>query len=339
MSGRRAVGLFLKVAIPLGYLAFAIAALFGTTTHAQAVPSVSVTIPITPPPLTPTPTLTPTATSTASPTATTTVTPTVTFTPTPGPTVASTLTLKPAALHFPFQLVLPPNGVASTPRNAVLSVSKKQPSPVTLLSISVSDPNQFSIGANSCQTIAPGQSCNVPIVFTPRNLRLQKAVLTVASNAHNGALTMQLVGHGKQGKLTIAPRSLAFGAIAVNSTSAPKTVTLTNNNPIDMTLSGFTTSNQAVFPFQAEQNTCGSTLAAGASCTLQVVFNPQQAGSFRGSFFVNDNAFKSPQQIRLSGSGRGASSASSAESEAATPSPTGAASPGTLPMRAFPSIH
>ncbi|HSR58310.1 MAG TPA: choice-of-anchor D domain-containing protein, partial [Candidatus Binataceae bacterium] len=125
----------------------------------------------------------------------------------------------------------------------------------------------------------------------------------------------------------------------VNTTSSPKTVTLTNNNPIQMTLNGISTSNQAIFPFQIEQNTCGSTLAAGASCTLQIVFQPPQNGPFKGSYFVNDNAFESPQMIRLSGSGRGGP----VPTRTATPTRTGTPGPtpalGTFPMRAFPAIH
>jgi phosphatidylserine/phosphatidylglycerophosphate/cardiolipin synthase-like enzyme len=53
----------------------------------------------------------------------------------------------------------------------------------------------------------------------------------------------------------------------------------------------------------AETNTCGLTLAAGASCTLSVTFTPAAAVSYSATITIADSAAGSPQTISLSGSG------------------------------------
>jgi hypothetical protein len=161
----------------------------------------------------------------------------------------------------------------------------------------------------------------------------------VASNAQNGVVSIQLTGHGKQGRISISPRSLNFGTIDVNTMSAAQTVTLSNPNPVQMTLSGITTSNQSIFPFQIEQNTCGASLAPNAGCTLQIVFQPPQNGGFGGSYFINDNALGGPQTIRLSGRGRGGPVPTRTPTPTRTGTPTATPSPAPFPMRAMPTIH
>ena len=53
----------------------------------------------------------------------------------------------------------------------------------------------------------------------------------------------------------------------------------------------------------AETNTCGSSVAAGASCTISVTFTPLSTTSFAASLTVTDNAAGSPRSVSLSGTG------------------------------------
>jgi hypothetical protein len=55
-------------------------------------------------------------------------------------------------------------------------------------------------------------------------------------------------------------------------------------------------------PF-AEGNNCGTSLAAGASCTVTVTFAPTAAGSASGTLSVNSSAPGSPLTVALSGTG------------------------------------
>src|SRR5207249_2827527 len=53
----------------------------------------------------------------------------------------------------------------------------------------------------------------------------------------------------------------------------------------------------------AQSNTCGSSVNAGASCTISVTFKPTATGTRTASVAVTDNASGSPQTAALSGSG------------------------------------
>jgi len=97
--------------------------------------------------------------------------------------------------------------------------------------------------------------------------------------------------------------SLSFGNQRVNTTSAPKTLTLTNTGTTNLALSGIALSgNFAV----SSGSTCakGTALAQGASCTINVTFTPKAKGTRTGTLTFTDNALRSPQKVSLSGVGK-----------------------------------
>jgi hypothetical protein len=49
---------------------------------------------------------------------------------------------------------------------------------------------------------------------------------------------------------------------------------------------------------------CGSSLAAGKSCTISVTFTPSVLGAESATLNVNDSANNSPQQVSLTGTGK-----------------------------------
>ena len=58
--------------------------------------------------------------------------------------------------------------------------------------------------------------------------------------------------------------------------------------------------------FSISANTClasGSTLAAGASCTISLVFKPKSTGNLKAALIVNDSDPSSPQVVGLTGTG------------------------------------
>jgi WD40 repeat protein len=98
--------------------------------------------------------------------------------------------------------------------------------------------------------------------------------------------------------VTLSPGSLVFGSQLVGSTSAPLTVSLTNTSGADLTISGIVASGDF-----AQSNNCGSSVAAGASCTISVSFTPTAAGPRSGAVTITDSAAGSPHGISLSGTG------------------------------------
>jgi len=95
--------------------------------------------------------------------------------------------------------------------------------------------------------------------------------------------------------------SLAFSPQPANSSSAPMNLTLTNDGDADLTV----TTINATGPF-SQTNTCGSSVAAGANCTISVTFNPTTAGASAGTLTITDNsagATTATQNVALSGTG------------------------------------
>ena len=121
------------------------------------------------------------------------------------------------------------------------------------------------------------------------------AALATVCVACTGGSSNPLPGSGA---VTLSPASVSFGATSVHATSAPQTVTLTNGGSAALALTSVTTSGDF-----AETNACGGSLAAGASCAIQVTFTPAAAGTRTGALVIADNAVGSPQSVPLTGIG------------------------------------
>ena len=102
---------------------------------------------------------------------------------------------------------------------------------------------------------------------------------------------------------SFAPSSLAFPSTLVNAASAPLTLTLSNPGGAALTISNIAVGGTDASDFAITAKTCGSSLAAGAKCTISVTFTPAALGARSGSIVVTDDACMSPQAIPLSGKG------------------------------------
>ena len=98
--------------------------------------------------------------------------------------------------------------------------------------------------------------------------------------------------------MSLSATSLTFAATPLNSPSASQTVTVTNTGTSVL-------NNILIVPsgnFNDSTN-CGSSLAAGASCTISVTFQPLTVGTLIGAITITDSAPNSPQVISLTGGG------------------------------------
>lgn len=82
-------------------------------------------------------------------------------------------------------------------------------------------------------------------------------------------------------------RSLAFGGQTMTVASAPLTVTLHNYGTTAATITAGPSSNNTAFP---TTDTCGGTIPAGGSCTVQVKFTPNVAGYVSGTITIGYNS-------------------------------------------------
>ena len=78
--------------------------------------------------------------------------------------------------------------------------------------------------------------------------------------------------------LSISPPTVTFGSQAVGTASAAQTNTLTNSGNAALSISSIALSGTNPSDF-AQTNNCGSSVAAGANCTISVTFKPTASGN------------------------------------------------------------
>lgn len=160
----------------------------------------------------------------------------------------------------------------------------------------------FSItGLTLPLSVAPGTSSTFTLGFAPASAGTLSGTLTLVSNAPNSPLAVSLSGTGVSQalQLTATPPSLSFGSIATG-TSTSQTVTLANTSNAGVSISQISETGAG---FTATGLTLPLTLAAGASTSFTVTFDPATTGSLSGSVTVTSTAANSPATIPLTGTG------------------------------------
>ena len=208
-------------------------------------------------------------------------------TPPPAPVVS----LSPSSLSFGLQEV----GTSSAPQSVTLANTGN----VSLSISSITASGDFAETTTCGGAVLAGASCTISVTFTPTAMGTRTGAVTVTDNAAGSPQTVSLTGTGQAPSVSLSPSSLAFGGQMVGTTSAPQSSTLTNTGNGTLSITSITASGDF-----AETNTCGSSVAAGASCTISVTFTPTATGTRTGAVSITDNAAGSPQTIGLTGTGQ-----------------------------------
>jgi hypothetical protein len=104
--------------------------------------------------------------------------------------------------------------------------------------------------------------------------------------------------------VSLTPSAVTFAPQAVGTTSAPQTITLTNTGTASLFINSVSTAGPAALDFNRIDDQCvGLSVAAGASCTITVVFTPTATGTRTVNLSVTDTAASSPQVVPLTGIG------------------------------------
>ena len=148
--------------------------------------------------------------------------------------------------------------------------------------------------------VASGNACTYSVSFAPpANAPIGPLTGTLTVNGTNGAsLVVSLSGTALSPNPTasLSTNNLQFPLQQTGTTSAPQALTLTNLGAPALSIAGITASQQF-----SETDNCGSSLAGGASCTINVSFAPTTTGNINGTLTIVDNASGSPQTVTLSG--------------------------------------
>ena len=209
----------------------------------------------------------------------------------------TTAKLLPSPLSFGNQAL----GTTSAVKKVTLTNVGTTALTITTIAVTGTNAADFPKTATTCgASLAAGASCNVSIEFKPAASGARSANLSVTDGASGSPQLVPLTGTGTTAELT--PASLSFGSVTTGTTSAAKAVTFKNVGTAAITSISITIAGTDPGDF-AQINTCGSSLAAGASCTVSVTFKPTTTGARSATVKVTDSAAGSPQTVALSGTG------------------------------------
>jgi phospholipase C len=177
-----------------------------------------------------------------------------------------------------------------------LTLTNVGPTAVSITSIRA---NTDYTASNNCgASVAPNGTCTINVTFTPSSSGPRPGALSVVSSDRASPERVDLVGRGLG--VVLSPAKLAFGSQAVGTTSAPMTVTITNQNTAAILVGAVT----ATDDFIVSTNNCPATLGRGQSCAIQVEFAPDETGSATGTLYVSDSDRSSPQSLPMTGTGK-----------------------------------
>ena len=194
--------------------------------------------------------------------------------------------------------------VGTTSAPLTITVTNTGNATLTVSAVQITGTNAADFKeSNTCTSasVAPQATCGITVTFTPSITGTENANVTVTDNAPDSPESTTLTGVGEGGSspaVTLNPTSLTFATQLVGTTSPAQNVMLTNTGTATLTITSITTTGDF-----AQTNNCGTTVAAGAGCTISVTFTPPTINTRTGTVSVVDNAPASPQTVTLTGTG------------------------------------
>jgi len=239
-----------------------------------------------------------------------------------GAVPAQSLSIATSAANSPLSVALTGTGISPTAvsptteafGNVVinqLSLAKTvtlynyQATPLSIASITPTVGFTVNTGApTACSTstaVAAGGNCTVSLTLTPTALgAVSGGMLTIATNATNSPNAVTLTGTGIAPS-SVSPTAVNFGNVVVNTTSALKTVTLTNNQASSLGISSLSVTAGSPYAIDPSSTCLTPTVAAGATCTINLTVSPTALGAQpAGSLTITTSASPNPAPVTLS---------------------------------------
>jgi archaellum component FlaF (FlaF/FlaG flagellin family) len=195
-------------------------------------------------------------------------------------------------IKFPFQLV------GTTSAAQTVTLTNTGASALTISSMKVK--GQFGMTSTCGASVAPGASCTISVTFSPLTQGSKSGTVTILDSASSKPQVIELSGPSTV--VELSPASLTFAAQKVGTKSAPQPVQITNTGSTTLNLTKIAINGAQAQDF-SQTNNCGSAINAGASCTIQVTFDPSKTGTRTGVIDVTDSGGGSPQKVHLGGIG------------------------------------
>ena len=227
----------------------------------------------------------------------------------PGPAVS----ISPVSLTFPVQSV----GATSAPQ--VVTLANVGTAPLIISSIVTT--GDFAAGSTCGTSLAPTQSCQFTVTFTPLVAGARTGAITIVDDAPGTPHVISLSGTGTNSQvpaISVSPTvTIPPTQVGTVSPSIDVTIVNTGAGPLVISIAEIVGSDFVI----VRDGCTGTAVAPGASCVITVTAAPSATGPVLATLRLISNAAGSPTLITLAGAG--------------TPAPAGtlSAAPDTL---AFP---
>ena len=212
--------------------------------------------------------------------------PSISLSGTGSSTPVASIALNRQSIAFPTQTV------ATTSFAQSVTVTNSGSAMLTVTQVTTSPMPEF-VSTNNCTSVLPGGNCSVAVVFTPTAAGTRSGTVTVTTNV--GTNNIVLAGNAVLTPIPIATAdrtTLTFPQTLVNSKSAMTSMTFTNTGNAPMQISNITLGGADAGQFKmGSTTTCANgTLAAFASCKIDMTFEPTSKGGKSAAVTVSHNA-------------------------------------------------
>jgi hypothetical protein len=194
-------------------------------------------------------------------------------------------------------------GTESVAKTVILSNSGSAALTVTSTKVGGSNASSFTLSNNCGASVLAGTSCAITLYFEPKAVGVATAAIAITDNASGSPQKIVLTGTGTAPVVSLSSTSVTFASQNINTTSVVQSVTLTNSGtgPLSISSMQLTGTNASLF---TASNNCGTSVAIGAFCTINLRFNPEAVGVFTAALTFTDGASNSPQTVKLTGTGQ-----------------------------------
>ena len=190
----------------------------------------------------------------------------------------------PTAMLSATKLIFPKTLIGQT---TSLTITLTNNGNATLNISNVATTGDFAVQSDGCGAqVLAGNNCAITVGFTPTAKGSRSGILQLTDNAANNPQRVTLAGTGLS--IALSPTALNFGPEPVGQTSAPQPVTISNVSAASVNLTGFSIGGTPA-DYTISDNICGSSLAAGTNCSLNVYFHPTKKGTRNGKLNVANN--------------------------------------------------
>ena len=215
--------------------------------------------------------------------------------PVSGTGLAPAVSMKPSSLTFADQLL----GSSSASQSITITNTGQATLNISSIAPAGANAGDFSL-TNTCGTsLGVNATCTITATFAPTAAWSRTAAIKMTDNALGSPHVMGLAGNGASGgAASFSPPSLTFTTRLMGTTSAAQPVTLTNTGTAPLQIAQISASGD-----YAQTNDCGTSVAAGAFCTINVTFSPFYNATRPGWINVNFTDPAGIQTIALTGAG------------------------------------